>query len=109
MLLEINELDVSKFFKRCSGYQQRYKHEKEALIRMKHVENVPRLLTFQDENTKLIMSRVPGKRVDTLSEKNFLDLTSIVAQMLDVGVARHSMPIRDVLVDDSGQISLVDF
>ena len=43
------------------------------------------------------------------TEKNAQDLSRIVEQMLAAGVARHSMPIRDIVVDESGNLSLVDF
>lgn len=109
MRLEINATDVSKLFKPGSGAKQRYRREKEALLRMQQVNHVPRLLSFDDAHTKLIMSRMPGGSVKSLSEQNLTDLSEIVTQMLAAGVARHSMPIRDILLDDAGLLSLVDF
>ena len=109
MRLEIKDQEVSKLFKPRSGYRQRYRHEKEALIRMQQVDNIPQLLRFEDSEALLIMSRMPGSSVTALSEQNLLDLTAIVNNMLAVGVARHSMPIRDILVDETGLLSLVDF
>ena len=109
MLLEISDDVVTKFFKPSSGYKNRYRQEKEALLRMEHVDNVPRLIKAKDLNTTLFMSRLPGRSVTELSEINLSDLTKIVTQMLAAGVARHSMPIRDILVDEQGLLSLVDF
>jgi|GEM_PF-1002916 len=109
MLLEIGDEVVTKLFKPSSGYKSRYRQEKEALLRMEQVDNVPRLIKSEDQKTTLFMSRLPGRSVTELSETNLSDLTNIVTQMLAAGVARHSMPVRDILVDEQGLLSLVDF
>ena len=85
------------------------KEKKESLIRMQDVKGTPNLVDYQDDRCVLVMSRLPGSMPETLSEDNLLKLIDIVNQMIASGVARHSMPIRDVLVSDSGEVSLVDF
>ena len=109
MLIEIGDETVTKLFKPCRGYQRRYKREKEALLRLLHIIDIPRLIKFDDHNTKLFMTRLPGVKPVDLSEQNLRDLTKIVERMLAAGVARHAMPIRDILVDQNGRLSLVDF
>ena len=109
MLLKIGDKTVSKFFKPVSGSFRRYQIEKEALQRMSHILGTPKLISSDDNSCTLVMSRLSGNMPDHLTEKNLLVLIRIVKEMLEAGVARHSMPIRDILVNDIGEVGLVDF
>jgi len=109
MLLRIGEHLVTKHFKESSNYLKRFDQERRSLLRLQQLEHVPDLMRVLDWDTTLHLSRLPGISATSLTTENLIDLEKIVEQMLTAGVARHSMPIRDVLVDDRGEVSLVDF
>ena len=109
MLLCIGEHLVTKHFKKSSNYLKRFDQERRSLLRLQQLEHVPELVSVIDRETTLYLSRLPGRSATRLTVDNLTDLEKIVEQMLEAGVARHSMPIRDVLVDNRGEVSLVDF
>ena len=108
MLLVIYPQSVTKLFKVKNHSHRRYSIEKEALRRLEHVEGTPSLLTYDDGQDLIEMSRLPGKTPKKLTEQQVKSLVGIVDGMLDAGVARHAMPIRDVVVDED-KVGLVDF
>lgn len=108
MLLTINPDSVTKLFKPKRNSHRRYDIEKEALRRLQHVNGTPSLLAYDDNSDRIEMSRLPGKSTEKLSEQHLMELSRIVDEMLKAGVARHSMPIRDVVVDED-KVGLVDF
>lgn len=108
MLLKIYPNSVTKLFKVKNHSYRRYSIEKEALQRLQHVAGTPSLLTFDDNNDLIEMSRLPGKTPKVLNEQQVKTLINIVNEMLNAGVARHAMPIRDVVVDED-KVGLVDF
>ncbi|MCJ8336964.1 MAG: hypothetical protein MJK10_00685 [Pseudomonadales bacterium] len=109
MFLCIGDNLVTKHFKKSSNYLKRFHQERKSLLRLQQLAHVPHLMAVVDRETTLHLSRLPGCSASSLTVQNLIDLEKIVKQMLAAGVARHSMPIRDVLVDDCGEISLVDF
>jgi len=109
MFLRIGEHLVTKHFKKSSDYLKRFDLERRSLLRLKQLDHVPDLVRVVEWDTTLHLSRLPGVSATSLTAENLIDLEKIVEQMLIAGVARHSMPIRDVLVDDRGEVSLVDF
>lgn len=110
MLLKLEDHRVTKHFKaRSSGTPRRYQIEKEALKRLSNVDGTPTLLDTHDDEHTIEMSRLPGRSATYLSEKNIKDLKLIVDGMLAAGVARHSLPIRDIVVDEDEHVGLVDF
>lgn len=106
--LQIFEDKVVKRFKNVSGQLSRYLSEKNALQRMAHLSTTPNLITHDDNKRVFEISKLPGKTVSTLSSIQLKNLAIIVEQMLQSGVARHSLPIRDILVDGN-KVNLVDF
>ena len=109
MLLRIGDSEVVKMFKPKKSSPRRYGREKESLQRMHDIEGVPTLIATNDEQHTIRMSRLPGQTAKTLSVENAVMLSKIVYQMLSAGVARHSLPIRDIVVDSKGNLGLVDF
>lgn len=110
MLLQIGDECVTKHFKSTSNSTtRRYHLEKQALSRLENTPGTPSLYHHDDNNRTLQMSRLPGVSATYLSVQNLMDLAVIVKNMLASGVARHSMPIRDIVVDEGGQLGLVDF
>jgi hypothetical protein len=58
------------------------------------------------------MSRLPGtplSELATVPERSMAGLRRLVEQMLERGIARHSLPPRDVIVASDGSVGLVDF
>ncbi|MFS1438156.1 hypothetical protein [Shewanella sp. 10N.286.48.A6] len=55
------------------------------------------------------MSRLKGTAPETLSVKQIILLREMVANMLAQGVARHAMPVRDLLADSDENLGMVDF
>ncbi|MFC3022244.1 hypothetical protein ACFODT_00040 [Vibrio zhugei] len=109
MLLKIGDDIVTKFFKPKSSTPRRYAIEKEALSRLQGIAGIPVLYGVDDQKHVIRMSRLSGESAHTLSPEQIITLTTIVNNMLNAGVARHSMPIRDIVVDENGTLGLVDF
>ena len=100
---------VLKVFKKCPGYKSRYKKEKQALMRLSDIQGIPQLISYSDEHVSLKISRLPGCSPKRMSDKSLLQLKSLVNHMLKQGIARHSLPIRDILIDEHDNVGLVDF
>jgi hypothetical protein len=109
MRVAIGEERVEKTFKERPGYKSRYRREKVALQRLKGVPGVPELIEFSDEVPRLVTSRLPGGNVEELSDEALGQIRGIINEALERGIARHSLPIRDILVDDAGKVGMVDF
>ncbi|MCL1066456.1 hypothetical protein L2735_06490 [Shewanella olleyana] len=109
MYLTIGTNSVNKRFKPSRKYISRYNIEKESLIRLKGINGVPNLISFDDQQKILVMSKLPGQSPSHLNKQNLHDLTVIINKMLDSGVARHALPIRDLIVDSSNKLGVVDF
>jgi hypothetical protein len=103
---------VVKTFKPTRRSARHARREATALRRLQGLPGVPTLLEVSTDGHTLVMTRVPGVPLGdggTLTEQNLVDLRALVAQMLRRGVARHSLPKRDILLGDDGSIGLVDF
>ena len=88
------------------------RREVRALGRLAGLERVPVLLALGLDRKTVIMSRVPGKPLsdcEVVSERTMASLRVLVEQVLARGVARHSLPPRDVIVAQDGTAGLVDF
>ena len=110
VLLKIGHDRVVKLFKpQSKTRRRRFATEKEALSRLRGTPGVPELLRSDDSAFTLEMSRLPGEAAKQLSEGNLADLARIVEHALRAGVARHAMPIRDIVIDQHGRLGLVDF
>lgn len=109
MRVELGADRVVKVFKKRSGHRARYKREKQALQIMTGVKAVPGIVGHNDAIPQLETTRLPGRNVQHLTVEMLQQLRTIVDEMLDRGIARHSLPIRDLVVDDQGTVGLVDF
>ena len=103
---------VVKTFKRTRRSARHSQREAAALRRLQGLPGVPTLLDVSTDGHTLVMTRVPGVPLadgGTMTEQNLLGLRALVEQMLRRGVARHSLPKRDILLSEDGSIGLVDF
>lgn len=88
------------------------RRERKALARLESVEGVPALLDVSADGRELTMERLHGQQLDHCEsppETFFLDLCRLVEDMLERGVARHSLPERDLIVTPDATAGMVDF
>ena len=109
MYVEIHPDRVIKQFKSAKGYKKRYSNEKEALIRLAVIEAIPNITHFDDGVLMLVTTRCEGTEPDILDNQALLKIHTTIEQCLQLGVARHSLPERDLLLCEDGKISIVDF
>lgn len=109
MYVEVGGETVTKTFKKARNSETRYAREKRAFECFKGLEGFPQLISFDDETFTLVMSRLPGKMPTSLDEDQVIQLRRLVGGMLAQGVARHAIPVRDLLLSDAGKLGMVDF
>jgi len=109
MSVELNDDFVLKTFKPVYGFKKRFETEKQALILLEGTKGVPQLLSFSDEEHFLKISRLNGKSRMQYSDKTLKQLKFIINETIRKGVARHSLPLRDILVDEKDNTGVVDF
>ena len=109
MKVEIGENIVSKTFKKVGNYNRRYKREKTSLQRLSNAPLFPKLVSFDDKRKNLKMSRLQGSQPESLSENQIELLRQMVKSMHHAGVARHAIPIRDLLSSNDKELGMVDF
>ena len=103
---------VSKTFKVAWSSALHARREVKALRLLAGLEGVPAVLMASADRRTIVVSRVPGRPLsecETVAEHTMVRLRELVERMLERGVARHSLPARDVLVDVDGSVGLVDF
>lgn len=103
---------VVKTFKPGPKAVKRYRRAVKSMTRLAGVAGIPVLLEVRPAQLQLVMTRLPGEqltRTPTVPDAAFQDLRRVVMEMLERGVARHSMPPRDIIVGPDGKIGLVDF
>ncbi len=108
----IYEDRVCKTFGSARHAAVHLRREIEALRRLAGIQGVPVILALGLDRKSVVMSRVPGTpmtKCESVSERTMASLRSLVEQMLQRGIARHSLPPRDVIVAPDGSASLVDF
>ncbi|MDS1140774.1 hypothetical protein RE432_10025 [Pusillimonas sp. SM2304] len=108
----INKDGVVKVFSQGPAQSHRFKREVNALKRLTGIEGIPALLSYSPTHRRIVIARIPGAPLsvtDNVPDKAFIQLRTIVEDMLDCGVARHSLPARDVIVAQGGAVGLVDF
>ncbi|KXO10063.1 hypothetical protein AKG98_844 [Moritella sp. JT01] len=108
MRVEIGNDEVVKIFKVRPRYKKRYNCEKLALLRLKGLSGFPEIIKYKDDDTTLTMTRLFGENKEQLSDEALQHLRLLVEKMLSAGVARHSLPERDLLIK-GGKVSIVDF
>ena len=106
MRVEIGQHEVKKVFKIAPRYKTRFAREKGALVRLKGIQGFPQLI--RSEGTTVVMSRLAGKNENNFSDEVLSNLRVLVENMLSAGVARHTLPERDLLIDN-GTVNMVDF
>lgn len=102
---------VVKTFTGRNG-RKRFLGEKESLQRLRGIDGVPGVLAFDDENLSLTMERIAGTDLDACTgvpDSCFEHLHVLVEQMLDRGVARHTLRARDILCRPDGRAGLIDY
>jgi len=103
---------VHKAFKSVRDAERRARRELAALELLAGLEGVPVVLALGLDRRSVITSRVPGKPLsgcERVDDATLIRLRALVEAMLERGVARHSLPLRDVLVAPDGSVGLVDF
>jgi len=109
MRVELGEDTVSKIFKNSGNNDIRYRREKKSLQRLSGSCYFPRLIAFDNSTKSLKMSRLPGSQPDRLSKCQVNLLRKMVARLHSAGVARHAIPIRDLLCSYDDDLYMVDF
>ncbi|SGY84224.1 Putative uncharacterized protein [Moritella viscosa] len=108
MRVEIGNDEVVKTFKVRPNYKKRYNREKFALLRLTGLSGFPEIIKYEDDDATLTMTRLFGENKEQLSDEALQHLRLLVERMLDAGVARHSLPERDLLIKGD-KVSIVDF
>ncbi len=109
MHVRIDEATVRKTFKQSRKAEARFSCERRALERLLGSEGFPQLLSFDEQSLTVEMTRLPGGTPTSLGEDELVQLRGLVDQLLARGVARHAMPLRDLLVSSSGRLGMTDF
>ena len=55
------------------------------------------------------MTKIDGENAAHFSDKTLHDLKSKMLSTIELGVARHSLPSRDLLIDINQNVGIVDF
>jgi predicted Ser/Thr protein kinase len=103
---------VHKTFKVARNARRNARRELKALRLLAGLDGVPLVLAANLDQLTVVMSRIPGKPLTecgNVAEHTMRTLRKLVEQMLQRGVARHSLPPRDVIVANDGSAGLVDF
>jgi predicted Ser/Thr protein kinase len=103
---------VQKTFKPTRHGMRHARRELAALRALDGLEGVPALLEVRSDPMTVVMTRVSGTPLSdcaNVSEPTMLALQRLVERMLQRGIARHSLPARDVLVASDGSVGIVDF
>jgi hypothetical protein len=109
MRVEISSTTVSKTFKRTANANTRYQREIESLKRLSSLPHFPNLISFDDTKKDIKMSRLSGTQPKNLSQIQIELLRKMVVDMHEKGVARHAIPIRDLLSPNEHELGMVDF
>ena len=110
--IRIDQDQVVKVFARGNNRATRFRREIKALRRLSGIEGIPTLLSYSPSQRRVTLERIPGTALsaaESVPDKAFLHLRLLVADMLYCGVARHSLPARDVIIRPDGSVGLVDF
>jgi predicted Ser/Thr protein kinase len=103
---------VEKVFHSGRGTARKARREVAALQALRGLKGVPSILAVGPDRRSVTMSRLHGtplSECECVGEGTLASLRWLVEQMLERGVARHSLPRRDVIVLSDGSAGLVDF
>ena len=109
MRVSIYETVVVKKFKQHRGYKKRYANEKKALQLLEAVDGIPKVIAYSDSDHALTISRLKGTNRERIPDNSLLKLRKMMDKTIELGVARHSLPPRDILVDEDENVGVVDF
>lgn len=109
MTVEINSDSVTKNFKPSFSYKKRHQTEKKALNLLEKLEGIPKIISFSDANVSITMTKIEGENAVHFSDKSLHDLKSKMLSNIELGVARHSLPARDLLIGTNQNVGIVDF
>jgi hypothetical protein len=109
MSVELYDDFVLKRFKPVYGFKKRYYTEKQALGLLKEINGVPKILSYSDQEYFLKISRLKGEPCMQYSKNALQKLRSIMNETINNGVARHSLPLRDIILDEEDNVGVVDF
>ena len=110
--IRIYEDRVEKTFHSGRYIARKARREAAALRALAGLPGVPAILELSRDKRSLIMSRLHGtplSECESVAEGTLVSLRELVEQVLQRGVARHSLPARDVIVQPDGSAGLVDF
>jgi hypothetical protein len=110
--VHVYEDRVVKIFESSRGLARRARRESAALRRLAGITGVPALLAISPDGRRVTMSRLEGtplSECDSVTEDTLRSLRDLVDRILRRGVARHSLPPRDIIVRPDGSAGLVDF
>ena len=103
---------VEKTFKQRRKSERHARRELRALARLEGLDGIPVVLHADLAQRRVVLSRVPGKpltELERVPDSALAGLRNLIEAMLERGVARHSLPPRDVIVGPDGSVGLVDF
>jgi len=103
---------VQKTFHAGRGSARRARKERIALRVLAGLQGVPAVLAVSPDGRSIEMSRLRGKPLAecrSVQPATLASLRDLVEEVLRRGIARHSLPPRDVIVHDDGSVGLVDF
>lgn len=108
-------IEADRVCKRYFEYAKSLRHwrrERDALALLAGIDGVPELLEAREDERVLIMSRIPGVQLSRdlpVPDTAWQGLRQLVADILARGVARHSLPVRDLVLRPDGSLGMVDF
>jgi len=106
--VQIGKDTVTKTFIK-KGSHTRFQREVKSLQRLRGSDYFPNLIAFDSEEKSIKMNPLPGIQPKKLTASQINILRGMVDYMHNAGVARHAMPIRDLLCSDDQDLGMVDF
>ncbi|MGB0894908.1 MAG: hypothetical protein ACPGUD_10920 [Parashewanella sp.] len=109
MHVDITPDTVIKTFLPQRSSARRFQLEVKALSLLSQLKQTPELIDVNDAQLRFSMTRLPGHSPKHLSCYHLQQLTDIFDEVIASGVARHSLPLRDLLIDNNDRVYVVDF
>lgn len=103
---------IRKLFLHGHNSHRRFLRERTSLQRLDGVPGFPRLLDSNEMERWLDIERLPGMALpdcEQIPDSCFISLRQRIDAMLAKGIARHSLPPRDILLLPDDNAAVVDF
>lgn len=103
---------VVKVFTQGRNKTSRFYKEVNALKRLTGIAGIPEVLSYSPSQRRITVERIAGTplpQASNVPDDAFIHLRIVVEDMLYCGVARHSLPARDVIVCTDGSVGVVDY